>query len=111
MAWSQLGQLKNTSVTLNTNIFTTGLKGVRPPSAIVIFATFAVAGTLTIKKTLADGATVISKVLNAGNNLTANNEFEFDESLDSGESLNFQFSATTTCIELVIYEDVGEPGA
>ncbi len=106
-----LASIANKAVTANTPIFGAAnlLKPIDPPSRLVIYAEFALAGILTALRT---PNLVAQQSENLGNNanLTANGLQEFDYVLDSGDTLDFQFSVTTTCIRLSIYEVTGETG-
>jgi len=75
------------------------------PSFLRIYLTVAVAGTLSIARTVG-GVTVLEE-LNHGVNLTANSAFAFDVEWRSGDSLNFRYSATGANILVFRADEIG----
>jgi len=96
------GSVFNTSVTAGTNIFASDLEPTDTPTIFRIYACFDTAGVLTVRRT--SGGTTVSEQLNSGNNLTANASYMFDIIVDSGETINLQYSVNATCLKLSIVE-------
>jgi len=92
----------NTSVSANTNIFSNNLTPTNSPTVFRIYATFSAAGTLTVKRT--KSATTISETLNGGNALSANAAYIFDIIVESGETINLQYSVAATALVLKVIE-------
>jgi hypothetical protein len=96
------GSIFNTSVTANTNIFSSDLSPTNSPTTFRIYACFDTSGILTVRRTKA-GVTV-GEQLNAGNSLTANAAHVFDILLESSETINIQYSVNATALKLAVYE-------
>jgi hypothetical protein len=94
------GSLFNTHVAANTNIFTTSLSPTYTPTTFRIYACFDTSGVLTVRRT--KGTVTVSEQLNSGTALEANAAYMFDILLESGETINLQYSvnATATCIKI-----------
>jgi len=95
------GSIFNTSISANTNIFSSDLTPSYSPTLFRIYVCFNAAGVLTVRRTR--GGTTVSEILNAGNNLNANCAYMFDVIVESGDSINLQYSvaATAICIRVV----------
>lgn len=93
----------NKPVTANTDILTAYLTPVKLPSVLAIYATFDVAGFIKVRRKMA--GTTITENLNNGQNLNANSAQIFDVFVDTGESINLQFSATGTALSLKLVEE------
>lgn len=96
------GSVFNTSVTANTNIFTSDLTPSRTPTTFRIYACFSTSGVLTVKRTKA--GTTVSEQLNGGYSLNPNAAYVFDIIVESGESINLQYSVSATAVKLGVYE-------
>jgi len=100
------GSLFNQSVTANTNIFssdlTPSLATTSNPVYFRIFACFNTSGVLSVVKTR--GVSTVTMQLNGGNALTANALYAFDIIVESGESVNLQYSVNATALELNVVE-------
>jgi len=100
------GSIFNQSVTANTNIFssdlTPSLATTSNPVYFRIFACFNASGVLSVVKT--KGATTVTMQLNGGNALVANALYAFDIAVESGESINLQYSVNATALELKVEE-------
>jgi hypothetical protein len=100
------GSIFNQSVTANTNIFssnlTPSLATTNNPSYFRIFACFNSSGVLSVVKT--KGSTTVIMQLNSGNALNANCLYAFDIIVESGESVNLQYSVNATALELKVVE-------
>lgn len=92
----------NTSVTADTNIFSSELSPSYSVTLFRIYACFSAAGVLSVKR-IRGGVTVTEK-LNEGSNLSANAAYSFDIVVKSGETINLQYSATATALELSVSE-------
>lgn len=92
----------NTSVTADTNIFSSDLEPSYSITLFRIYACFSVAGVLSVKRTKS-GVTVTEK-LNNTNQLTADASYSFDIVVESGETINLQYSATATARKLSVTE-------
>jgi len=91
----------NTSIAANTNIFSSDLTPSYSPTLFRIYACFNAAGVLTVRRTR--GGTTVSEILNAGSSLNANCAYMFDIIVESGDSINLQYSvaATAVCVKVV----------
>jgi hypothetical protein len=100
------GSVFNQAVTANTNIFssdlTPSLANTTNPSYFRIFACFDASGVLSVVKT--KGTTTVTMQLNGGNALNANCLYVFDIIVESGESINLQYSVNATALELKVGE-------
>jgi len=96
------GSKFNTSVTADTNIFSSELSPSYSVTLFRIYACFSAAGVLSVKRTKS-GVTVTEK-LNEDSNLSANSAYSFDIVVKSGETINLQYSATVTALELSVSE-------
>jgi hypothetical protein len=100
------GSIFNQSVTANTNIFSSDLTPsfatTNNPSYFRIFACFNASGVLSVVKT--KGTTTVTMQLNSGNALNANALYAFDIAVESGESINLQYSVDATALELKVEE-------
>ena len=92
----------NTLVTLNTDIFSSALSPTNVPCTFRIYACFAGAGVLTVRRT--SGGVTVSEQINSGNALTANAAYIFDIVVDSRETLNLRYSLSTTAIKVSVIE-------
>lgn len=98
-------QLFNTAVTGGTNIFASDISPTNTPTHFRIYACFDTAGVLSVQRTV--GATTISENLNEGANLTANSPYLFDIVVDSGETINLQYSVNATALKISVIEISG----
>jgi hypothetical protein len=100
------GSIFNQSVTANTNIFSTSLTPslatATNPSYFRIFACFNASGVLSVVKT--KGTTTVTMQLNGGNALNVNCLYVFDIIVESGESINLQYSVNATSLDLKVVE-------
>jgi hypothetical protein len=100
------GSIFNQSVTANTNIFssnlTPSLATANNPSYFRILACFNASGVLNVVKT--KGTTTVTMQLNSGNALNANALYTFNIAVESGESVNLQYSVNATALELKVLE-------
>jgi hypothetical protein len=100
------GSIFNQSVTANTNIFssnlTPSLATANNPSYFRISACFNTSGVLSVVKT--KGSTNVTMQLNSGNALNANALYTFNIAVESGESVNLQYSVNATALELKVLE-------
>jgi hypothetical protein len=96
------GSVFNTLVTANTNIFASDLSPTNNPTTFRIYACFDTSGILTVRRTKA-GITV-SEQLNDGSALVANGAYMFDIIVESGETINFQYSVDATVIVFKVIE-------
>ena len=92
----------NTSVTADTNIFSSELSPSYSITLFRIYACFSAAGVLSVKRTKR-GVTVTEK-LKEGGNLGADCAYSFDIIVESGETINLQYSAAATALKLTISE-------
>lgn len=99
------GSVFNTAINANTNIFSMNLVPTYSPTTFRIYACFSVAGVLTIRRT--SGTTTISEQLNAGVALAANASYMFDFLVESGETINIQYSINATLLTLKVVEVPG----
>jgi len=97
----QKASIFNTSIAANTNIFSSDLTPSYSPTLFRIYACFSASGVLTVRRTR--GGTTVSEILNAGSSLNANCAYMFDVIVESGDSINLQYSvaATAICIRVV----------
>jgi len=99
------GSVFNTSVSANTNIFTTDLTPTNSPTTFRIYCCFNASGVLSVKRT--SGATTVAEQLNGGAALNANAAYMFDILVESGESINLQYSVAATALCLKVVEVPG----
>jgi hypothetical protein len=96
------GSVFNTPVTANTDIFSPALSPTYSPTAFRIYACFNASGVLTVRRTRS--ATTVSEQLNSGTALNANAAYMFDIVVESGETINLQYSASATALKLAVLE-------
>jgi hypothetical protein len=96
------GSVFNASVSANTNIFSSDLAPTNSPTAFRIYACFNASGVLSVKRTKA--GTTVTEQMNAGNALNANAAYTFDVIVESGESINLQYSVAATALVLKVVE-------
>jgi hypothetical protein len=96
------GSVFNTAVTANTNVFSSDLSPTSTPTTFRIYVCFSASGVLTVKRTRA-GVT-ISEQLNGGSPLSANAAYAFDIPVESGESINLQYSVDAVALKLTVIE-------
>ena len=98
------GNVFNTAVTANTNIFSSNLSPSQAPLAFfLIYAVFQGAGKLKIRRTVS-GTTANAEILNSDTDLTANAAYVFSVPVSENESINVQYSASVTATKLVVME-------
>jgi hypothetical protein len=102
------GSLFNTSIAANTNVFTTDLSPTYTPTTFRIYACFESSGVLTVRRK--KGAVTVSEQLNSGTALVANAAYMFDILLESGETINLQYSVDATVICIKVCEVAGVMG-
>ncbi len=73
-----------------------------PPCSFKIYVVAQASGVLTLERT--NGTTTVSEPLNNGGVLAANTGYFFYADINSGDSINLQYSVTTTFTTLVITE-------
>jgi hypothetical protein len=96
------GSVFNASVSANTNIFASDLSPTNSPTVFRIYATFNVSGVLSVIRTKAGNS--VTEQLNSGNALNANAAYIFDIIVESGESINLQYSVNATALVLKVIE-------
>jgi hypothetical protein len=94
--------LFNTAVSANINIFAAGLTPTNSPTIFRIYACFDASGVLSVQRT--KGAVTVSERLNGGVALSANAAYLFDILVESGESINLQYSVAATALSLKVVE-------
>ena len=99
-----LGFLINTSISANSNFFSSPL-AIQQPSRVKIIILPASSGTLSL--ILNSGSSTVSGNLNSGAQLNAGSWFEFEIDLPPGVSINLQYSASTTVTVFVIATPLG----
>src|SRR5579875_300779 len=78
------------------------LSPTNPPCVFKVYANFSAAGTFAVKRT--SGANTITEYLYNNQSLTANVPYTFYIAVDSGETINFEYSATCTINKLTVTE-------
>jgi len=96
------GSIFNTPVTANINIFSSDLSPTNSPTTFRIYACFNTGGVLTVRRTKA--GTTVSEQLNSGGALSVNAAYMFDIMVESGETINLQYSVNATALKLAVYE-------
>ena len=99
------GSVFNTAITADTDIFSDDFTPAVTPTTFRIYATFDVAGVLSIRRTKS-GVTVTEQ-LNAGVTLAANAAYIFDIFVEYDESINIRYSVDANCIVLKVLEVQG----
>jgi len=97
--------LFNTSVSANTNILSSDITPTNSPATFRIYATFDTAGVLSVMRTRS--STTVAEQLNGGSQLTAGAPYIFDIIVESGDSINLQYSVNATLLVLKIIEIPG----
>ena len=92
----------NTSVTADTNIFSSELSPSYSVTLFRIYACFSAAGVLSVKRT--KSGTIVTEKLNSANQLTTDASYSFDIIVESGETINIQYDATATVRKLSVIE-------
>ena len=92
----------NTSVTADTNIFSSELSPSYSNTLFRIYACFSAAGVLSVKRT--KSGTTVTEKLNSANQLTTDAAYSFDIIVESGETINIQYDATATARKLSVTE-------
>ncbi|MCI4409222.1 MAG: hypothetical protein JHC26_09030 [Thermofilum sp.] len=92
----------NTSVTANTNILSSGISPTNSPTVFRIYSTFNTGGNLIVTRT--KSGTTINETLNSGAVLSANSPYIFDIIVESGETINLQYSVNATALVLKVIE-------
>ena len=96
------GSKFNTSVTADTNIFSSELSPSYSVTLFRIYACFSAAGVLSVKRT--KSGTTVTEKLNSANQLTTDAAYSFDIIVESGETINLQYDATATARKLSVTE-------
>jgi len=96
------GSVFNTSITANTNIFSSDLTPSNSPTTFRIYACFNASGVLSVVRT--KGGTTVTENLNSGGALSANASYMFDIIVESGESINLRYSVNATALVLKVIE-------
>jgi hypothetical protein len=96
------GSVFNASVSANTNIFASDLSPANSPTVFRIYATFDASGVLSVVRT--KGSVTVTEQLNSGNALNANAAYIFDIIVESGETINLQYSVAATALVLKVVE-------
>ena len=101
-----LGSILNSSITANSNIFSSDLSISQPSKVkIIVLASASASGTLSLVVT--SGTTTIGGSLNSGNAITGGAWYEFEIDLPSGVSLNLQYSVSATMTIFVLVTPLG----
>jgi len=96
------GAIFNTAITANTDIFASDLSPTYSPTAFRIYACFNASGVLTVRRTR--GGVTVSEQLNSGDLLNADASYAFDIVVESGETINVQYSVNATALVLKVLE-------
>jgi hypothetical protein len=92
----------NEAVTLNTDIFGAFITPTTTPAVLRIYVCFLLGGTLKVQRKI--GGTTVTELLNAGAALVANASYSFDIIVDATESINLQYSVSTTALKVSVVE-------
>lgn len=77
----------------------------KPISFFMVYTVFEAAGSLVIRRTFTDlGNVTKSEVLNEGYPFADNAAYIFAFPVSPNETINFQYSANTTCTKLTLLE-------
>jgi hypothetical protein len=96
------GSIFNTLIGANTNFFASNLTPTYSPTIFRIYITNDTAGKLNVKRTR--GATTVTETLNSGNDLSTGCAYIFDIAVESGDSINLQYSVTGTVLVCKVME-------
>jgi len=99
------GSVFDEPITADTDIFDPGPEPTNSPTTFRIYACFDAGGVLSVTRT-ANGGTVTEQ-LNGGAKLNADAAYIFDIIVESGESVNLQYSVSTTALTLKVLEVPG----
>jgi hypothetical protein len=92
----------NTAITAATNILASAISPSDPPSIFRIFVAIDTAGVFSARIT--NGSATVGVNFNGGSSLAANAGYIFDILVHSGDSVNFQHSASGTLLVLRVAE-------
>jgi hypothetical protein len=98
------------AVTANTNIFSPdfAIASQSPtPAFVVAYVIYIVpqgAGTFKARRTVSGVATNIDEVFNGGTNLSANGAYGFAMLVGQNDTINFQYSISTTLTKFILVE-------
>ncbi len=101
------GEVFNTPVLANTDIFGAALTPTYSPTTFRIYAAFNGAAVLSVTRTRA-GVTV-TEHLNGNVALTADCAYAFDIVVTTGDSINLQYGGAHTALAIKVVEIVGVP--
>lgn len=99
------GSVFEESVTADTDIFDPDLEPTNSPTTFRIYACFDANGVLSVARTTDEGT--VTELLNGGAKLNADAAYIFDIIVESGESINIQYSVNTTALTLKVLEVPG----
>jgi len=102
------GSLFNTSVEEDKDVFATYLSPTNTPTTFRIYACFDAGGVLTVRRK--KGTVTVSEQLNSGVALEANAAYMFDIIVESGETINLQYSVGAKVICIKVCEVIGVMG-
>lgn len=76
----------------------------KPVSFFMVYAVFELSGSLVIRRTFTDLGVTKTEVLNEGYPMAENAAYIFAFPVSEDETINFQYSQTTTCTKLTLLE-------
>ena len=90
----------NTAELANTDIFGTDISPTNTPTSFRVYVWTNTAGVFSCMRT--SGGVTVTENLNEGNQLVANSAYEFNITLTSSETINFQLDAAATMTVIVV---------
>jgi hypothetical protein len=96
------GSIFNTYKSADTNFFSTDLIPTFSSSTFRIYIVVDMPGVLKVKRK--KGATTVTEILNGGSQLSSFAAYMFDIIVESGESINLQYSNDTTILVCKVVE-------
>jgi hypothetical protein len=96
------GSIFNTLIGANTNFFASNLTPTYSPTIFRIYITNDTEGLLNVKRTRDE--TTVTEALNAGSSLSPGCAYVFDIAVESGDSINLQYSVTGTVLVCKVME-------
>ena len=105
------GSVLNTAVAAATNFFAADLTPTGSPRTFRIYACFNAVGVLSVQRTRVNPAPppptiTVAEQFNLGNTLNANAAYMFDLLVETGDSINFQYSLPATILKVIVVEVV-----
>ena len=101
----KLRDIRNTAIASGVDILPQNQAATyKPVSFFMVYAVFELSGSLVIRRTFTDLGVTKTEVLNEGYPMADNAAYIFAFPVSENETINFQYSQTTTCTKLTLLE-------